>query len=311
MKIQPKHTVIIITYNQQELISRALESLVCQEEYLYEIVVSDDCSTDKTWEVILEYQRKYPGLIKPYRNSVNLGIFGNIESTWTKPSGDIIWYLSGDDEYCNGIFAEANYVIEKRQIKYLDDAITIYFDYKTIDPLGKEFVVRNNLIEQHNPISLKIRQLICNRTIGISRKVLDRYYPVRKDLGITADGLQDIQAQFFSVKNYYAPFVGSVYYTNIGISTVIYGKRWVESFLLTVEQLKFDINNIEKKDEQWLNYLQRQSLFRISPSLVTLSEYILYFILNIEFKYGWFFIKRELKNILKDTIKFTFVKSKL
>ena len=66
--MHPRHSVIIITYNQEHLIKRALDSVVCQKDYLYEIIISDDCSTDYTWKVVLEYQRKYPSLLKPYRN---------------------------------------------------------------------------------------------------------------------------------------------------------------------------------------------------------------------------------------------------
>ena len=100
--MKPRHTIIVITFNQEGLIGRALDSILNQKEFIYEIIIFDDCSTDKTWMVIQEYKNKYPSIIKPFRNPINLGIFGNIESTWAKASGDIIWYLSGDDEFCNG-----------------------------------------------------------------------------------------------------------------------------------------------------------------------------------------------------------------
>lgn len=300
---KPRHSVIIITYNQEYLISRALDSLLCQNEFIYEIVIADDCSPDNTWEVLLDYQKKHPGLIKPYRNPVNLGIFGNIESTWTKANGDIIWYLAGDDTYCNGVFEEANKLIEKHRIDFINDEYTLYFDYKVNTPSGKETIRRNNLIERYNPVSLKIRQLICNRTIGISRKVYEQFYSVKKDIGIMTDGLQDIQVQFFSKKSFYSPFIGSIYYSDIGISSITKREVSIKSYILSLEQLKYDIKPLLKEDKNWLNYLQCQLSFKLNPSFKNYLPYFRLFIKIIQKYYGWFFLKREINSIMKDTIK--------
>ena len=298
------HTVIIITYNQQDLIGRAIESILCQKEYIYEIVIADDCSTDKTWDKLIEYQKKYPDIIKPYRNSINLGIFGNIENTWTKTTGNIIWYLAGDDIYCNGLFKEANTLIENNQINLENDLFTLYFDYKTVAPSGKEKIFKNNLVKRYNPISLKIRQLICNRTIGFSKNVLKQFYPVAKDIGIHTDGLLDIQVQFFSKKSYYTPFIGSIYFTDIGIASRTKRESAIKSYLLSLEQLKSEIKNISKDDLNWLNYLQKQSEFKLNPSFINYKNYINYFFRIIIVYFGWYFLKREIYNITKDTVKY-------
>lgn len=303
-----RNTVVIITYNQKDLIRRALDSILCQSNFIYEIVISDDCSTDETWEVIQEYKEKYPHIIKPFRNPINLGIFENIESTWTKVTGDIIWYLAGDDEYCNGLFEEANILIEKYNINIINEAFTLYFDYKAIAPNGKETIFRNNLIEQFDPISLKIRQLICNRTTGFSRKVLEKFYPVRKDVGIMADGLIDIQTQLFSDKNYYAPFIGSIYYTSIGISSKTKSESLIKSAILSLEQLKIDIKNLSINDFNWLTYLQLQLSFQLKLSLNSYLSYLKYLILVIKDFYGWTFFKREVIWFMKSTLKLLFKK---
>lgn len=296
------NTVIVITYNQENLICRALDSLLCQKEFICEILVFDDCSTDKTWDVVHGYKNRYPELIKLFRNPHNLGIFRNIESTWSKPTGDIIWYLSGDDVYCKGVFEEANKLIEKHNIEYKREAFTLYFDYKAISPTGEETVFRNNLVELYNPISLKIRQLICNRTTGVSRKVFEQFYPVRKDIGIMADGLIDIQTQLFSDKSYYAPFIGSNYYTSIGINSRTKRETVFKSYILSIDQLKLDIKNIPKDDGDWLNYLKSQLSFLLKPTPSNYLSYLKLFIIIIRTnKYGWTLIKRETKSFIKGT----------
>jgi glycosyltransferase involved in cell wall biosynthesis len=302
--MKPRNTVIIISYNQEDLIGRALDSILCQREFVFEIVISDDCSTDKTWEVLQEYKKTYPDIIKPFRNLINLGIFENMERARAKASGDVIWFcVGGDDKYCDGLFEEANRLIEKYNIDFSNEAFTLYFDYKAIAPNGEETIYRNNLIEHYNPVSLKIRQLISNRTIGYSRKVLEKLYPIRKNIGIYSDGLMDIQIQFFSNKNYYCHFVGSIYYTNIGISSISSKESMLKSGIVSLEQLKFEIPNISKEDKRWLNYRQIQYSFSFFPCFRNYLSYLKYFFLIIQDYYGWSFIKREIKYITKDTIR--------
>jgi glycosyltransferase involved in cell wall biosynthesis len=292
----PRFSVIVITYNQEYLIGRALDSLLCQKEFLYEIVVSDDCSRDKTWDVIQEYYQKHPDLIKPYRNPQNLGIFGNIESTWSKVSGDVIFYLSGDDIFCNGLFKNADQLIAKNNVDLENDLFTLYFDWKTIDPQGNEKVYSNALVKKYNPVSLKLRRLIQNRTTGIGKKVLEKFYPVRKDVGIIADELIDIQTQIFSKINLYSPFVGSAYITDIGIVSKTKTADIMRSYGCVSEILLHTIDNLTKSDTNWLMYRMHKINFSLKPSARLFLSYLLYLIKTAEFKYGYAFVFSEIKN---------------
>lgn len=56
---------ICITYNQEIYIKDAIDSMLAQQtEYRFEIVIHDDCSSDKTREIICAYKEKYPTIIK-------------------------------------------------------------------------------------------------------------------------------------------------------------------------------------------------------------------------------------------------------
>jgi glycosyltransferase involved in cell wall biosynthesis len=229
----PKISVIIITYNQEKLISRAIESVLKQKEYIYELIVSDDNSNDNTWSVINAYKSKYPEIIKPFQNPKNLGIFKHIEKTWEYPTGDIVFYLVALMKFCEWFIQKKNFdlfnillIIDRK-----NEVITIYFDYISIKPNGRKKVIRNNLITKHNAIELKIRKLISNRTTGISINVIKKFKPV-VEIGIFTDGLIDIQTQLFSKKNYYIPFSGSIYYKGIGISSIYDSKRALHSYIL-------------------------------------------------------------------------------
>jgi len=93
-----KITVVVITYNQEDIIGRCLDSILCQKEYgLKDIIVCDDCSTDHNWDVIKGYQEKYPDYVRAYRNEPNKGIYGNLQHALTYiEQTDLVKMCSGD-----------------------------------------------------------------------------------------------------------------------------------------------------------------------------------------------------------------------
>ena len=65
-------TVICMTYNHERYIRQCLESLVSQiTDFSYEIIVHDDASTDNTANIVREFEKKYPHLIRPVYQTVN------------------------------------------------------------------------------------------------------------------------------------------------------------------------------------------------------------------------------------------------
>lgn len=65
-------TISCITYNHEKFIKQAIESFLMQKtNFKFEIVIHDDASTDKTSEIIKEYEKKYPDIIKPIYQKEN------------------------------------------------------------------------------------------------------------------------------------------------------------------------------------------------------------------------------------------------
>lgn len=93
----PKVSVMIITYNQEDLISETIESVLFQNYPNLEIIVSDDASTDKTPEIILSYASRYPNVVIPVLNKKNIGITGNSNTAFFACTGEMVAVLGGDD----------------------------------------------------------------------------------------------------------------------------------------------------------------------------------------------------------------------
>lgn len=94
----PLVSIHIICYNQEQYIRQALVSAVEQDYQNLEVVVADDCSTDRTRALIDEVIASYPSIriIKLF-NPHNLGITGNSNAGLTMCKGEFIAFMGGDD----------------------------------------------------------------------------------------------------------------------------------------------------------------------------------------------------------------------
>lgn len=93
-------SVLITTYNHAAYIAQALDSILMQQtDFDFEIVLVDDCSTDRTREIVADYQRHYPGrfrLVMPQQSTDDQGLrlfFDALQSV----QSDYIAMLDGDD----------------------------------------------------------------------------------------------------------------------------------------------------------------------------------------------------------------------
>lgn len=98
---KPLVSIVVITYNQERCLGKTLDSLLAQEcGFEYEIIVSDDCSKDRTRDIIRDYAVRYP-CIKPYVTPKNLGLVGNYVYAVSQCSGSYIAMCDGDDIWNN------------------------------------------------------------------------------------------------------------------------------------------------------------------------------------------------------------------
>lgn len=94
-------SVCCITYNHGDFISECLDSLVGQEtDFPYEIVIHDDCSTDQTRQILLEYKTLYPDLIRLIfadENQFSKNPSLPWQACWSEAKGRYIALCEGDD----------------------------------------------------------------------------------------------------------------------------------------------------------------------------------------------------------------------
>lgn len=72
--MQPLVSIRVATYNHEKFIAQCIEGILMQRaDFPYEVVIGEDCSTDKTREIVLAYEKKYPDMIRVLTSERNIG----------------------------------------------------------------------------------------------------------------------------------------------------------------------------------------------------------------------------------------------
>jgi len=99
----PVVSVHMLTYNHEPYIRQAIEGVMMQKtDFEYELVIGEDCSTDKTREICFEYQKRYPDRVRVLWSHENSYLHmhpagGNYQRTMARCRGEFIAFCEGDD----------------------------------------------------------------------------------------------------------------------------------------------------------------------------------------------------------------------
>ena len=90
--------MIIPTYNHERFIAQALESVIAQRtDFDFEIIVSEDCSTDSTRQIILDWKARYPDRIRLILSDRNVHSNEVVARAFRAARGTYVALLDGDD----------------------------------------------------------------------------------------------------------------------------------------------------------------------------------------------------------------------
>ena len=93
-----KVSIICTNYNKGDWVREAIDSFLNQKtNFGFEIIIIDDASTDYSYEIIQEYQNKFPEKVRTFRNEVNLGITRTWKKVCQEAKGQYIARCDSDD----------------------------------------------------------------------------------------------------------------------------------------------------------------------------------------------------------------------
>lgn len=96
---RPLVSFVLFAFNQEPLVRAAVEGALAQSYQPLEVILSDDCSADRTFEIMRDSAAAYrgPHAVRVRRNERNLGLAAHINAVLAEARGDIICWAAGDD----------------------------------------------------------------------------------------------------------------------------------------------------------------------------------------------------------------------
>lgn len=99
--------IIMPTWNKAATIAAALDSVFRQKtSRTFRVIVADDCSTDRSLEIVAEYEKAHPGVITVLRSDRNLRLFRNVLRAYAMTDAPFFCVLDPDDYWTDDAHLE-------------------------------------------------------------------------------------------------------------------------------------------------------------------------------------------------------------
>jgi len=137
----PVVSICCITYNHESYLEDAIAGFLIQEtSFPFEILIYDDASSDRTADIIREYEAKYPRLVKPIyqtENQYSKGLKMNPTFNFPRAKGKYIAMCDGDDYWVDESKLEKQVCFLEKEPSYS----ICYTDLETIDNKGNDLAI--------------------------------------------------------------------------------------------------------------------------------------------------------------------------
>ena len=157
-----KVSVCVLTYNHVKYVEQCLRSILAQEtDFRYEVIVSDDCSTDGTADVVRKIAQESPATVRLISHARNIGPSMNYAYAHGLARGKYVAHVDGDDYLLPGKL--------KTQADFLDhnEWCQIVWHRMYIQrPDGQALVAQNYEDQRLSDARISVANVICSITIG-------------------------------------------------------------------------------------------------------------------------------------------------
>jgi glycosyltransferase involved in cell wall biosynthesis len=152
---KPLVSIGVPVYNEESYIHQTLDSLLAQDYENFELIISDNASTDATQQICLEYATREPR-IKYHRNETNLGSVKNFNTLFKLSSGTYFMWAGAHDRWEPNFISRCIEVLENEPSVVLcyTQAAWIGADGRLLEPILQHVDTRglNKVARAHNII---------------------------------------------------------------------------------------------------------------------------------------------------------------
>lgn len=144
----PKVSIIMGVYNCEATLQESIDSILRQTYKNWELIICDDCSQDKTYQLAETYEKKYPSKIKLIKNEKNLSLGPTLNRCLKYASGEYIARHDGDDLYVKDkLEKQVNFMQQNKYIDLVGTGMKIFDEngfygerFSKQEPIGKDLM---------------------------------------------------------------------------------------------------------------------------------------------------------------------------
>mgnify|MGYP000097250258 CR=1 FL=1 len=162
-------SVVTVTYNHEKFIEKCILSVVNQNvDFKIEMIIGEDCSTDKTKEIVQKYEKLYPDIIKPIYYKENLGNSGrdNFVNLIKHCKGKYIAVLDGDDYWLPGKL--------KVQVAFMENHTDYSLSFHGVNKVYNMSESKDSFYEKEVASNLSLNHLIYSQNYICNSSVMYR-----------------------------------------------------------------------------------------------------------------------------------------
>jgi glycosyltransferase involved in cell wall biosynthesis len=180
----PTISVCLLTYNHLAIVRATIESVLAQTFGDFELILSDDCSTDDTWLLLQELAAR-DSRIKPVRTPRNLGMAGNANFAAAQARADFIALLHHDDLYAPSLLqAWLDVIVRHPDMGFVSNC---YGNYQSDVLHGEDFPERSDGVRMLEQRLLRRWDSPFRGTALVRRSCWEAVGGMRERFGLLAD----------------------------------------------------------------------------------------------------------------------------
>ena len=175
-----KIDILMATYNGEKYLAEQLDSIINQTYHNWNLLIRDDNSTDRTLEIIQDYQKKDNRIKLLKDNEGNLGIVKNFEELLKNSESEFIMFSDQDDIWIENKLDVYLKKAEKIKIKgFLLHSDAVLFNKNKLDASTRTFISKK--AEKKGLENTFFNYFVQGATILISKEIKNFILPFPKE----------------------------------------------------------------------------------------------------------------------------------
>jgi glycosyltransferase involved in cell wall biosynthesis len=183
----PRVTIGIPVYNEEEFLTKTIESAINQTYHNMILIIIDNCSTDNSYDIAVDLSKK-DARIKVIRSKKNIGLIKNFQAVLKYSSTEYFTWLGAHDIFnINYISSSVEYLDRHKDVVMVYPKNAVFIDKNdkeiNIEPACSDIDTRmkNNAIDR---FALIVRSLnLCTNIHGVFRAAILKKLPIKKVIG--------------------------------------------------------------------------------------------------------------------------------